>query len=524
MSTRSRGKDRTSAVLLTLIVLCACLMAVAAGALLFAVTGGQEAEHRAVDSGPVAAGTRWYSGNGAPSEELGAAGDFYIDKDSGDVYERTEAGWAVGLNIKGVGTTVVPHIGRAEDGEKDGYWYVGGTCTDVRAAATDGLTPRIGEDGYWYIGDKKSDERAWHSFEIREGKWYIDGEAAGAATVVPHIGRAEDGEKDGYWYVGETCTDVRAAGSDGVTPEIDDDGYWVVNGERTDKRATGDLPTISEDGFWILNGQKTGFPARGAAGVDGKTPTIDRETGNWVIDGTLTDVPARGKDAPVPEIREGVWWIGETNTHIPATGENGRDGKDGEDGARWFSGAGVPKAEGAEGEGFSVSGAAVGDFYIDTASGRIYRNFEDGWRPLTEVPFELEGNEWKINGRSTGLRVTQWYYGTRPPLEEGTAGYAGDYYLNVRTGDVYVNRGASPDGRGKSTDWEKVFTMRGTQFFHGAEAPAFVEGAQVGDYYIRTFGAGSGKRGFVLYVLESVGGAGEQTWTVLADLTFPESA
>ena len=58
----------------------------------------------------------------------------------------------------------------------------------------------------------------------------------------------------------------------------------------------------------------------GEDGKDGVTPFINEETGTWWIGTTNTGIPAAGI---TPEIKEGFWWIGDVNTGIPATGPEG---------------------------------------------------------------------------------------------------------------------------------------------------------------------------------------------------------
>lgn len=83
------------------------------------------------------------------------------------------------------------------------------------------------------------------------------------------------------------------------------------------------------------------IPARGQDGIDGTTPQI--KNGTWWIGGTDTRIPAQGSkgekgekgdkgdqglkgDAGVtPRIVDNVWWIGNTNTQVPARGQDGRD-------------------------------------------------------------------------------------------------------------------------------------------------------------------------------------------------------
>ena len=106
-------------------------------------------------------------------------------------------------------------------------------------------------------------------------------------------------------------------------------------------------PYIGSGGTWMIwdkasNTYKDSkIPARGQDGRDGTTPII--KNGTWWIGGTNTGIPAQGSkgekgekgekgdqglkgDAGVtPRIVENVWWIGNTNTNVPARGQDGRD-------------------------------------------------------------------------------------------------------------------------------------------------------------------------------------------------------
>ena len=70
----------------------------------------------------------------------------------------------------------------------------------------------------------------------------------------------------------------------------------VLQGMKGDKGDPGDTPYIGNNGNWWIGGTDTGIPATGDKGEDGLTPYI----------GT-----------------NGNWWIGETDTGIPATGYQG---------------------------------------------------------------------------------------------------------------------------------------------------------------------------------------------------------
>nr|DAT80771.1 MAG TPA: chromosome segregation protein [Caudoviricetes sp.] len=106
-------------------------------------------------------------------------------------------------------------------------------------------------------------------------------------------------------------------------------------------------PYIGSGGTWVIwdkasNTYKDSkIPARGQDGRDGTTPQI--KNGTWWIGGTDTRIPAQGSkgekgekgdkgdqglkgDAGVtPRIVDNVWWIGNTNTQVPARGQDGRD-------------------------------------------------------------------------------------------------------------------------------------------------------------------------------------------------------
>lgn len=106
-------------------------------------------------------------------------------------------------------------------------------------------------------------------------------------------------------------------------------------------------PYIGSGGTWMIwdkasNTYKDSkIPARGQDGRDGTTPQI--KNGTWWIGGTDTRIPAQGSkgekgekgdkgdqglkgDAGVtPRIVDNVWWVGNTNTQVPARGQDGRD-------------------------------------------------------------------------------------------------------------------------------------------------------------------------------------------------------
>lgn len=216
----------------------------------------------------------------------------------------------------------------------------------------DGKTPEvtIGKDGYWYINGKKTEVKA-----VGE-----DGETPTVSISY-----------DGYWVINGERTSVKAAGEDGkdgvdgVTPllKVDVEGYWIVSydGGKSYTRlldttgkpvsAIGEKGDKGEDG---KDGQDGQDGQDGASGVDGHTPDIGikkdsdgcfywTKDGEWILDEEGQKVKAEGVDgedgvdaiAPKLKIENGYWMMstdgGLSWTNIgQATGNDGKDGKDGD--------------------------------------------------------------------------------------------------------------------------------------------------------------------------------------------------
>lgn len=68
-------------------------------------------------------GSQIYSGEGEPDDELGSEGDYYLDKDSYELYgPKTSSGWGTPLNLKGAdgNANVTRYIFPGHDFEEDG--------------------------------------------------------------------------------------------------------------------------------------------------------------------------------------------------------------------------------------------------------------------------------------------------------------------------------------------------------------------------------------------------------------------
>ena len=152
-----------------------------------------------------------------------------------------------------------------------------------------------------------------------------------------------------------------ADGADGREVELRVDGGYIqwryaggewqnlialsaLQGIKGDKGDPGDTPFIGENGNWWIGDTDTGIPATGDKGENGLAPYIGTN-GNWWIGDTDTGIPAtgdKGENGLTPYIgTNGNWWIGSTDTGIRAAGQNGKDGADGKDGQDGKDGIGI---------------------------------------------------------------------------------------------------------------------------------------------------------------------------------------
>lgn len=86
-------------------------------------------------------GTTWRSGAGAPSDLVGANGDYYLDTNTGDVYSKSTGSYGLVMNIKGPPGSSVNVI-------KNGSFYEGlNPWNSLPSAASAGVTPTAPEIG-----------------------------------------------------------------------------------------------------------------------------------------------------------------------------------------------------------------------------------------------------------------------------------------------------------------------------------------------------------------------------------------
>lgn len=192
-------------------------------------------------------------------------------------------------------------------------WELNWTLFQLKGSEGErGYTPTIGENGNWYINGVDQ-------LKVAIGK---DG-------VTPHV-------EDGYWYIGQNKTDVKAVGD---TVTIDQNGFWRINGDTTNPQVqakgqdgTNAIATLNYTGTYkptSTYNHKDGVGYTDLAigsddhaylcmvnGTRNVDPVGDT-TGRWkkfIMSG------APGKNGLTPEIKDGLWWIGNENKNIKAEG------------------------------------------------------------------------------------------------------------------------------------------------------------------------------------------------------------
>ncbi len=96
----------------------------------------------------------------------------------------------------------------------------------------------------------------------------------------------------------ETLTSIKDNGNGTITYKDENGNETIINMAAGAAGANGLTPTIGANGNWFIGTTDTGVPAKGlngTNGIDGLTPTIGIN-GNWFFGTTDTGVPAKGND------------------------------------------------------------------------------------------------------------------------------------------------------------------------------------------------------------------------------------
>jgi len=233
--------------------------------------------------------------------------------------------------------------------------------------------------------------------------WYAGSGAPSAGTGV-----------NGDWYLNTANGDAyqKVSGTWTLQVDLQIPGPTGPTGPTGSTGATGSAGAPGS--VWY---QGAGAPASGTGIV-----------GDWYLNTTTGDVYQKTGAST---------WTLQGNIKGP-TGSTGSTGAPGAAGSQILSGSGAPA--GATG--------AVGDWYIDTATGQTYK--------------KTGASTWTVQ-----LDIqNRWLSGSGVPA--GGTGDVGDYYLNTANGDVYSKTGAST--------WTLQMNLKGPTGASGAPNKLYVAG------------------------------------------------
>ncbi|WP_168397836.1 Ig-like domain-containing protein [Acinetobacter indicus] len=160
------------------------------------------------------------------------------------------------------------------------------------------------------------------------------------------------------------------------------------------------------NGNWFIGTTDTGVPATGAAGADGQTPYIGTN-GNWFIGTTDTGIAATGADGLTPTIGvNGNWFIGTTDTGVPATGAAGADGQTPYIGTNgnWFIGTTDTGIAATGADGLTPTIGVNGNWFIGTTDTGVPATGAAGADGQT--PYIGTNGNWFIGTTDTGIAAT----------------------------------------------------------------------------------------------------------------------
>lgn len=149
-------------------------------------------------------GSVWYTGKGVPDNMIGVTGDFYLDGDNGNVYQRTPIEWIYQTNIKGPAGT--------------GGTGGGGATSILTGEGLPGATMSANENDY-YIDNKSGDLYRYEDDGMMVGNlvWNMRGNiGTGGSNIEPVIETNwhSDGTlvttigKDGDYFIDKSTMDV----------------------------------------------------------------------------------------------------------------------------------------------------------------------------------------------------------------------------------------------------------------------------------------------------------------------------
>ena len=461
-------------------------------------------------------GAKWWHGTGALTDNtIGADGDYYLDRTTGDVHTKTKGVWGkANVNIKG----------------KDGSTIIEGSLEKP--------VDTSGNEGDFYLNTTNGDlwkkkNNVWEkiaNFKGEKGDKGLDGNKIINGTVdTPDNSAGNEGDfylntKTGDLWKKEKGVYTKLAnikgdkGDTGLTGVKGDTGVGIQDITVAESQVDGgnNVVTITmTDGnkktFNIKNGTKGSQGVAGASGSAGATtqgvkgdkgdtwrPTVDATTGKltWTLESSPTS-----NNPPQEAIIKG------------AKGDNG---------STWIVGDKDPTG--------TVTGKE-GDLYLDNKTWNVYKYSTNAWSNIGNIKGEqgekgADGTSVATGGGTVqtvkgekgepgvaGKDGSEWFNGIGVPsdttnTEKLKTSVEGDYYLQDN-GDVWKRNAttwektgislkgatgeAGQDGKDGASGGATVGQSGqdgkdGSVWLSGAGNPTAenTSGSKVGDYYLNT--------------------------------------
>ena len=234
------------------------------------------------------AGSTWHHGSGAPDLDV-AIGDLYLDMMTGDVYQyavaETALAWKLIGNIRGPQGEQGPAGPQGPQGEQG----------PVGPQGPQGEQGPVGPQGPQGEAGGSGEGGTVPTVEIKEGYWYINGTSTGVKAEGTDGKDGEDGKdavaptveiKEGYWYINGANTGVKAEGTDGKDGEDGAPGEQGPIGPQGPQGEKGETGATGPQGPQGEQGEQGPAGPQGEKGQDGASADGADQSNSGAADGT----------------------------------------------------------------------------------------------------------------------------------------------------------------------------------------------------------------------------------------------
>jgi hypothetical protein len=361
-------------------------------------------------------GATWYAGSGTPGSGIGEDGDFYLNVDTGDIYNKSSGSWSVVGNILGPQGTQGPQGNIGVNGTDGAQGPQGNTGADSTVEGPQGLQGNQGLQGLQ--GFQGNDGSVWLSDSGvpdnllgKDGDYYLDTDNGDVYI-----------KDSGTWNLETNITGPQGQqGNQGLRGLQGFQGIVGIDGSQGFQGNIGQDGIQGPQGNIGLNGIDGNQGFQGNVGADSTVEGPQGLQGSQGNQGLIGDVGPQGN-----------------------IGFQGVQGFQGVDGATWHTGSGIPD---------SLLGKD-GDLYLDTDNGDIYVKDSGTWNLETNIigPQGQQGNQGEVG--NTGSQGVQGWQGDGGPV--GPQGPQG----------LFGPQGFSPQGN------------QGSQGFQGNQGAQGLQGSQ----------------------------------------------